>query len=384
MFTANPVKGYRREIANVQLEQCNPRTSMRVDDFNTPNSVITTTATDTGLENTVDLTYENNSCQHDCQQKFLSPSDNARRRVRSSGMINKDRYYTNSKQYLNSRNRSYEQNQYFHIRTGNHSEKPGSALTVDNIYQSNSVNHCELYRFTAPAPFEYIWIDNSRHTVTLPSGLYNIDTLNRYLHNAMDTQQHYYALLDSTRREYLLHLEYNAHTKFVSIISTANTLARFPNTKYIINQPWQTIYNRTPQLRVTLDIENCLGFPTGTYPDTGISSVDQTIVGTITAGITSSYVPIYYKPNNPQFGVQGAVSSGDVIARKKYDTITRVGDSFRTPFGSQTANAVAYGSSMYGYTIKDKYGYPTKKTPTFSKYSAEMKQCQLRKLANAI
>jgi hypothetical protein len=100
--------------------------------------------------------------------------------------------------------------------------------------------------------------------------------------------------------------------------------------------------------------------------------------------LKSTYVPVYYKPNNPQFAVQGAVSSGDLINRKKYDTITSVGASFRSAYGNQTANALAYGSSMYGYTAKDKIGYPSKKTPTFPKYSDTMVPCELSKIANAI
>jgi hypothetical protein len=39
---------------------------------------------------------------------------------------------------------------------------------------------------------------------------------------------------------------------------------------------------------------------------------------------------------------------------------------------------------MYGYTLKDRIGYEMKKTPTFSKYSSEMKQCSVTKFANAI
>ena len=91
-----------------------------------------------------------------------------------------------------------------------------------------------------------------------------------------------------------------------------------------------------------------------------------------------------YKPNNSQFGVQGAVSSSNLILRKKYDTITDVASKLQSAYGSATANALAYGVPSNGYTIKDKLGYPMKKTPTFSKYSDEMKQCSVTSFANAI
>ena len=38
-------------------------------------------------------------------------------------------------------------------------------------------------------------------------------------------------------------------------------------------------------------------------------------------------------------------------------------------------NAIAYGSSEYGYTIKDKIGYPTVDTPVFK----DGKMCRVRK-----
>lgn len=35
-----------------------------------------------------------------------------------------------------------------------------------------------------------------------------------------------------------------------------------------------------------------------------------------------------------------------------------------TAYGKHTANALAYGVSSSGYTVKDKIGYPAPKTPT--------------------
>lgn len=265
LFKALPLKIYRREIATVHVK-CTPRTSLKIKDFDMPGGTIisnysTTGTTRTGLVNTTEILYENNSCQHPSTNNttakavcntFLSTEANALRRVRSSGMIkrkfntsaNNDTYYTSTAQYLNSRNLSFQQNQYFHIRTGDATVKPGTAKAVSNIYQANGINHC--------------------------------------------------------------------------------------------NNPSQ------------------------------------------------NYVPIYYKPNNSQFGRQGAVSSGDLIARKKYNTITTAASSFRTAYGNQTANALAYGIPDYGYTIKDKIGYPLKNTPKISKYSTILRKCPVRKFSRAI
>lgn len=81
------------------------------------------------------------------------------------------------------------------------------------------------------------------------------------------------------------------------------------------------------------------------------------------------------KPNNSKFKTQGGVSSSDLIVRKKYDTITDSASKFQSAFGNDVANALAYSVNSSTYTIKDKIGYPMKKTPVFSKYSDEVRQC---------
>lgn len=77
----------------------------------------------------------------------------------------------------------------------------------------------------------------------------------------------------------------------------------------------------------------------------------------------TQYVPVYYKPNNSKFAVQGAVDSSSRLARLKYDTITDSGAKMRSAHGEHTANALAYHVSSNGYTIKDKKGYPNICTP---------------------
>lgn len=81
----------------------------------------------------------------------------------------------------------------------------------------------------------------------------------------------------------------------------------------------------------------------------------------------TSYVPVYYKPNNSKYAQQGAVGASARLLRLKYDTITQGGNVMREAYGAETANALAYGVPNNGYTIKDKVGYPNKCTPTFPK-----------------
>jgi hypothetical protein len=101
-------------------------------------------------------------------------------------------------------------------------------------------------------------------------------------------------------------------------------------------------------------------------------------------GLKSVYKKIYYKPNNGQFGQQGAVSSSSLINRIKYDTINTAayktsGNIFGTnatkAYGGNIANALAYGVSDNPYTMKDKIGYPNITYPSFLKGSKVQRTC---------
>ena len=142
-----------------------------------------------------------------------------------------------------------------------------------------------------------------------------------------------------------------------------------------------------PQFVISDNImQAAIGFNAASYPSSNATAADvyKVFTSSPSPGIKPLYVKLYYKPNNPQFAQQGGVNSSDLITRKKYNSITNSSASYRTAFGGAVANALAYGVPSNGYTVKDKLGYPMKKTPTFSKYSDEMKQCSVTSFANAI
>lgn len=68
-----------------------------------------------------------------------------------------------------------------------------------------------------------------------------------------------------------------------------------------------------------------------------------------------------YKPNNSQFAVQGAVSSGTRVERLRYNTIQKAAAGQKTAWGAQTANGSAYnGNTGAPYTVKSKYSGNTR------------------------
>jgi hypothetical protein len=132
-FLANPLKIYRREIATSQIS-CNSRTSVKIDELNRPNGYLVynsdnTTGINMPLDmNLINSNYELNTPMCNNSLSCFNPASNALKRVRSSGMIpkklnlglNNDQYCTNTNQYLTSRNKTFQQNQYNYLKYDNH------------------------------------------------------------------------------------------------------------------------------------------------------------------------------------------------------------------------------------------------------------------------
>jgi hypothetical protein len=307
---------------------------------------------------------------------------------------------------------SYKSNSNFHVYSGDATVKPGSATTEANLYSSNNTHSpCAVFTLSQISSFKYLWVDGIEYVVNVPVGSYTITDLNILLRKRMTLNYHYYTVSPTDYKVYLLEIKYDADlNKIVIIALNVNSTVTVDWEQAIdpndIDDNWHLNYVATAVVTTAGGINAQLIFNTGTTANTqlynamgvDITGNDVSVPLTNASSITSSSteltnntqltakqgVQIYYKPSNPGFATQGAVSSSDLITRRKYNAITTVGGSFRSAFGSQTASAVAYGVPANGYTKKDKIGFPIKQTPTFSKYSDIMTCCKVRKFSNAI
>jgi hypothetical protein len=147
---------YRKEIASIRPLTSNfcSKQMISIDEINQPGgSIIKPDGGQNyyGLVNTLDFNLTNDASQRPvlCHVNALCQENNAKRRVRSAGMIKKNgssinkNYYTNSHQYLQSRTKTFRQNQYNYIQLAapgaTPSAKPGDAYATHNIYYPNSV-----------------------------------------------------------------------------------------------------------------------------------------------------------------------------------------------------------------------------------------------------
>ena len=411
LFMPNPLKIYRREIATAQTAPCNTRKSISIDEFDRPNgSIVNTSSTSNrnGLVNTLDIHLTNNTTElpAKCKNVIVSPAANALRRVRSAGMIkrqfdiskNNDTYCTSTNQYLVARNRSFQQNQYNYIRQGNAQVKPGDALSSQNLYSANGINHCRKYNIAADTSFEYQWVDANYYTVDISAGYYSSDDVNRLFQIQMTNNYHYYVNTSNSSKVFLLSMAYNnSYNKIELHVAQADDTI-FSSSNYSLpldpfgdpittwTSPSSTV---VPGFHILSNIfQTAIGFASGDYPAVAIGGVqtlsNQVFLSSTTPGLMPLYVSVSYKPNNPQFAQQGGVSASSLISRVRYNTITNNTAVYRRAYGTSVANALAYGVPENGYTYKDKIGYPMKKTPTFSKFSDTMTACTVTSITHQI
>lgn len=172
---ALPLKIYRKEFASRPFTTGSQyqRKAVKIDDMNAPNGYSVSIEPNPDENNgvltaTLDINYENNRTQHpntcvaSTGTPCMNPENDARKRVRSAGMyrkkFNKNRnndstYHSSSRDYLVSRNKTFEQNQYQFLRNGDRTHKPGQTeLSFKNDYSAQGIQHCVYYGDLSTVP----------------------------------------------------------------------------------------------------------------------------------------------------------------------------------------------------------------------------------------
>ena len=141
------------------------------------------------------------------------------------------RFFSDAKQYLVNRSKSFSQNQYHYIREGNTAIKPGPGVAALNVYSPNGNNSCPKFYIPEDCSFQYQWIDGQNYTVSVPVGYYFANDINYLLMGVMS--QNYHFLVDRLGNYvYLLSIVYNATTKKIEFRSSSYDSTYFPSTSY--------------------------------------------------------------------------------------------------------------------------------------------------------
>jgi hypothetical protein len=277
-----------------------------------------------------------------------------------------------------------KQNEYNYIRKGDSGLVPGPGLSASNIYSPGGLSHCYQPQVSLTNNnniFNYVWADSQTYTVTIPDGLYNVESLNQ-IFQTIQIQNKTYFVGPSYSKNFLMTISYDTNSGsvilYAGVVSqakcTANSwtepigaswsISGFPATDPV---PTGAAVSGATYFEIPLytNFSNLIGFAPGIY----FGGINES---SFKGDITPKYVALYYKPNNPEFGVQGAVDASTRLQRLKYNTITTAAGSLRSAYGDAAANALAYGVSEQGYTIKTKVGDKVIYTPVINKLTGEV------------
>lgn len=339
-------------------------------------------------------------------------------------------YFVNKAQYLISRNLTFQQNQYNYIRSGSATVQPGDALSSENLYSAQGLSHCPRYYIPTNCTFSYQWIKPSVantgeadgdtfNIVNVLAGYYSLEDINNVLHLTMLNNGHYFINNALKTKVFTIFFAYNVnynrieiHTskidaKIFDVISVAKPyIPGYDPTLYPPSQNLQNLVvwpvpsgnfgnSVVPVVKIDNNVFSvAIGFSAGQYPSTPIpiyslrassfptggyisgllTMTDFVFLSQSSPGIQPVYKSVVYKPSNPQFSSQGGVSASSATQRVRYNTITNNTAVFQKAYGTSVANALAYGVPENGYTIKDKLGYPSRRTPRFAPLSTVI-QC---------
>jgi hypothetical protein len=335
IMSALPAKIYRKElyVSAEPNRSKNTRNFVSIDSFNSPggNTVVAsapgnTICFDQSNGATIDMNIPNNRCErNDCESVATSTANNALRRVRSSGMMrpkydetksyNPIMYCTNSKQYLEQRNKTFAQNAFHYTRVGAPSliSTPNPTDMI-NRYSPGGLLHCPKLHIVSPVNpsgnndgfMEYIWIDKlvsddsfpydnppeegdpvgnhspATYQIYFKTGYYTIEDLNQTIHSAMTANKHYFIDKSNGSKAYLINVIYNIYTQKIELQCLSSLL--FPADKYDIPtfiegdelewvRPSYTVENVIyegicPVLFVpNNNMSGIIGFAPGYYPD---------------------------------------------------------------------------------------------------------------------
>jgi hypothetical protein len=246
-----------------------------------------------------------------------------------------------------------KQNEYVHIRKGDSGLIPGPGAS-SNIYAANGLSHCiRPYISTANNNnlFYYIWTNGTEYTVVIPDGYYDITSLNNVFQATLVANGH---------TSPTMNISYDVKTQSVILYAGANSgvTPLPPNPGYTSGATYFVV-------PINTSFSTLIGFQPGTYFG-GITMTGNP------SQIPYAYVPLYYKPNNSEFGVQGAVDSSTLLQRIKYNTLTTAAGGIRSIYGQAAASALSYGVSEQAYTIKSKVGDKPNLTPVINPRSGIM------------
>lgn len=237
----------------------------------------------------------------------------------------------------------------------------GNAYVISNNFNPQSTGN---YNDTKIENIGYVQIGNNNYqerinndnNYEILTGLYNTKCINCSPENNIIKSAN--TLL--SKAYYTTHAAYlksrcNTYDQNISMVPQ-NNITYLDNNGNLL---WPNNSPNGPQVYTTTDQYN----PKSTQTCNGGKQIKQNVI---------------YKPNNRQYGTQGAVTSSTRLDKLKLDTVNKNAASLRASFGNEGASACSYrGYSDTPYFLKNKFQPPIcSQTNTVAYYRQNSLICQ--------
>lgn len=412
IFLSPPVKQYRRELA--MTDSCSwSSANISMNDFNVPGGTVVNSATGRGYPGgsnersvgiyTVKINLPNDKTELPINNSCAIRANDARRRLRSGGKIKtvethelstKVKYCTSSIQYLEKKNRKFDQNNYSVLKYGEPTFNDGIPSTTQNVYTTNSVNECAKVSIKGYSEketesnrkplFTYTWTNGTTYPIYFEDGQYDLEDLNNRLISTLEINKHY--LIDKYRhktKKHFFKFAYDSATDRIQLHCDTISSQLYPSDRYVlwtsflVAVDWQVPQQlTTPQINIlNNDFVNIIGFVSGSYPPINTNvETKYYVFGNNKPIMKSRYNPVYYKPRD-------VASASSVVSRLRYETITENANSYTTPLGRSVASALAYNIPAPGYSYKYIVGYSDDCSQEKDKFgNIIQKGCDIKKI----
>ena len=406
IFLRPPIKLYRKETPYTTT--ASPSSSFRerrsVEDFSRPGGFSVSSSSSSGAclsNDPLNVLNPRPNLVNANNQSNCSDATNALRRVRSSGNLSKTynsrnemSYCTSTKQYLDSRQLSFAQNQFQYFRQGDATQSAGASHTKTNVYAAQGTT-AQKYFLAADAQFTYFfplhannqadaWTLATRNVIVPGNRFYDVNDLNQVLFKAMATYGDVY--VDPTYGNKFAYLSFSFNNVTNNVV-IASFQVLMPSGSPYLNASNAPNYLYYPYISVAADnafFANWVGFPTNaSYPSLASATTRPASLSDVRYASSSMpfainptlFKPVYYKPANYQFAQDGGVSSSDRVLRLKYNTIRSIGATYEAPYGNQVANALSYYVNDRVFSLKDQVGFPLTKSPHVDAITGKVQCC---------
>lgn len=375
-FKANPIRQWRKQLlpntgsgvpgrrAGIGMPMDLPGGSVYLGDVpaNT-DCLLNASADTTGLKEDIVKFNNTNFRQMLDTQGCLSGACNPQQnRIKSSTTLLSKTYYPDRKSYMRSRGNLFDQKLTALPVPGiTYLDASGNLLPVTGDNATRQIKNCN-FQFPTDVNWYKIYITLQSNGNQIFTAYFAVNPLTDVIQNFyyVDTNNQYVDILLPLTGNF--NYDYRADNKFINNKFTTNgtnikSVIPYINSSYS-NPTRLSLYQINPLTYISYkptndNVTEWVDLPVYNDPPSVFAFTFAAIDCLPSLSTFKCNTKTIYKPNNAQYGKQGAVDSSDRITRLKLNTVNKNAASYKNVFGSSASKYLGMASTPY--FTKSKY-----------------------------